>query len=232
MRGNQARVGCAGICPWSIPAYAGEPSGNCSKRPPARVYPRVCGGTARIALTQARKCGLSPRMRGNPSALPASCAFTWSIPAYAGEPSYDVLCIQCGRVYPRVCGGTAGAGPLAAATHGLSPRMRGNQPAARALTASVGSIPAYAGEPYSLICPVAMSGVYPRVCGGTGRHAGIAAARAGLSPRMRGNQNRLGRSGYDHGSIPAYAGEPDCALGNAPDGGVYPRVCGGTASII
>ena len=31
--------------PWSIPAYAGEPTAPPACPPPCRVYPRVCGGT-------------------------------------------------------------------------------------------------------------------------------------------------------------------------------------------
>ena len=70
----------------------------------------------------------------------------------------------------------------------------------------------------------------------------------GLSPRVRGNLHRLGRTAAGHGSIPACAGEPGYAAwlshpkGSIPacageplfvqgpwqSGRVYPRVCGGT----
>ena len=50
----------------------------------------------------------------------------------------------------------------------------------------------------------------------------------GLSPRMRGNL-RLGPLGQvRHGSIPAYAGEPQASSPPRRGTGVYPRVCGGT----
>ena len=52
----------------SIPACAGEPT---SFRPvywSARVYPRVCGGTLDIVRNLFEESGLSPRVRGNPTA--------------------------------------------------------------------------------------------------------------------------------------------------------------------
>ena len=51
------------------------------------------------------------------------------------------------RVYPRVCGGTAGRVTAADIENGLSPRVRGNLLAAHQNLITVGSIPACAGEP-------------------------------------------------------------------------------------
>ena len=44
----------------SIPACAGEPSSSSSPTPPHRVYPRVCGGTARPRRSKMPSTGLSP----------------------------------------------------------------------------------------------------------------------------------------------------------------------------
>ena len=65
-RGNRARrhLGCGNQ--GSIPAWAGEPSPRSYSPCPARVYPRVGGGTQGPVRLLQRVCGLSPRGRGNP----------------------------------------------------------------------------------------------------------------------------------------------------------------------
>ena len=93
--------------------------------------------------------------------------------------------------------------------------------------------------------------VYPRVCGGTAypqrapQHpAGLSPrvrgnlwlltlppAMIGLSPRVRGNLRYLFRQLDNMGSIPACAGEPHDLAAGAWGMQVYPRVCGGTASL-
>ena len=113
VRGNPLRCQFSFLHTGSIPACAGEPllstwistamkvyprvcggTAKRNKRPvfacPA-VYPRVCGGTATIrrVLHNRLSKGLSPRVRGN------HCTMSWhsrrirqrSIPACAGEPS-------------------------------------------------------------------------------------------------------------------------------------------------
>ena len=50
--------------------------------------------------------------------------------------------------------------------------------------------------------------VYPRVCGGTNSISGVHAVADGLSPRVRGNPDRVFRYLMFEGSIPACAGEP------------------------
>ena len=91
----------------SIPAYAGEPAGQSARRPARAVYPRVCGGTRVRRGGLVLLGGLSPRMRGNPGPAPAGYDNRRSIPAYAGEPAHNGRRVFAGRVYPRVCGGTA-----------------------------------------------------------------------------------------------------------------------------
>ena len=72
----------------------------------------------------------------------------------------------------------------------------------------VGSIPAWAGEPYSGVSRIGLHGVYPRVGGGTGDKTVIKEAIEGLSPRGRGNPRGQADSRRCSGSIPAWAGEP------------------------
>ena len=72
----------------SIPACAGEPLPLGTDAEYARVYPRVCGGTAYIRNACRRKGGLSPRVRGNPRRIALAPALIGSIPACAGEPAW------------------------------------------------------------------------------------------------------------------------------------------------
>ena len=74
---------------------------------------------------------------------------------------------------------------------GLSPRVRGNHHWRRRCELARGSIPACAGEPAAQRGRVAISGVYPRVCGGTGHAGEIPIIAKGLSPRVRGNLHRM-----------------------------------------
>ena len=111
---------------------------------------------------------------------------------------------------------------------GLSPRVRGNQPAGEQDGLLLRSIPACAGEPGRSGCCQRRAWVYPRVCGGTDVPYDDVGQTEGLSPRVRGNlfQTRPHVRGYR--SIPACAGEPPSRISTPPKPRVYPRVCGGT----
>ena len=151
----------------SIPACAGEPYGASSDLRVRRVYPRVCGGTARPGSATRWRRGLSPRVRGNLRPVISSARPEGSIPACAGEPRGIRRRRPPRRVYPRVCGGTAAVRSARRRRPGLSPRVRGNQfcPPRRRMMS--GSIPACAGEPAGRTDNPAGRTVYPRVCGGT-----------------------------------------------------------------
>ena len=65
VRGNLRRQHGNGPPQRSIPACAGEPAAT---PPPTRrrwVYPRVCGGTLGVKISDRAGKGLSPRVRGN-----------------------------------------------------------------------------------------------------------------------------------------------------------------------
>ena len=66
------------------------------------------------------------------------------------------------------------------------------------------------------------------MCGGTTRRHQTRCDSMGLSPRVRGNQPRVGEHPRDRGSIPACAGEPSSPPHGRTASWVYPRVCGGT----
>ena len=107
VRGNLAFSFPFDIGKRSIPACAGEPPIADLNIVQRRVYPRVCGGTNLTKIPIFSVNGLSPRVRGNPNHIRSVALHYGSIPACAGEPPTEVYSVSLGRVYPRVCGGTA-----------------------------------------------------------------------------------------------------------------------------
>ena len=228
VRGNHGSRSCGLPDARSIPACAGEPPSRPARRAPSAVYPRVCGGTVSTPWPAWCRCGLSPRVRGNP---PLGSGQAWpgrSIPACAGEPILQSSQSMNMRVYPRVCGGTTIGNSARCQVVGLSPRVRGNRGVAGALRGHIGSIPACAGEPGRCPAPRGRGTVYPRVCGGTANVSHVGEAVHGLSPRVRGNRPDRHRHSAANRSIPACAGEPADELLLLGKHQVYPRVCGGT----
>ena len=106
VRGNHAIGNARRVRRRSIPACAGEPRPPFQRACPARVYPRVCGGTQTIEDTIDTLQGLSPRVRGNLDTRHLVPPRDGSIPACAGEPPLRVPEPHAAVVYPRVCGGT------------------------------------------------------------------------------------------------------------------------------
>ena len=216
----------------SIPACAGEPQPLYPYPHTGKVYPCVCGGTHSSCSLRRFLHGLSPRVRGNRVQAVFNAVGFGSIPACAGEPSAPRNGCWLKRVYPRVCGGTAGVVLLWLPLLGLSPRVRGNPRRSQYARPPRRSIPACAGEPAVRIPRRSTAWVYPRVCGGTQSRPAACHRRYGLSPRVRGNRVQYAGGSRQCGSIPACAGEPP--RGGSPDGPnkVYPRVCGGTGEIV
>ena len=93
---------------------------------------------------------------------------------------------------------------------GLSPRVRGNRVSESIGRLQRGSIPACAGEPLMRSHVRLHVRVYPRVCGGTKGKNLLDHWHWGLSPRVRGNLDKLCLLVEPEGSIPACAGEPSC----------------------
>ena len=169
VRGNRFAKSQPYPFPGSIPACAGEPTLFWLSCRMERVYPRVCGGTSRMASRGTPRPGLSPRVRGNHVSRDELRRLRGSIPACAGEPQQPKRNGLLDRVYPRVCGGTSGGQPIHNSGEGLSPRVRGNPNELSEENVNYGSIPACAGEPKTCIGRNRIARVYPRVCGGTPR---------------------------------------------------------------
>ena len=111
----------------SIPACAGEAAGPEGRVGPVRVYPRVCGGSYTGYPDDAGNDGLSPRVRGKPSASAAGPEGRGSIPACAGEAGSGGTVSTQHTVYPRVCGGSVLKFNNGTLRRGLSPRVRGKR---------------------------------------------------------------------------------------------------------
>ena len=172
----------------------------------------MCGGTPSILARLYSQQGLSPRVRGEPLSLT-------QLPRHS-------------QVYPRVCGGTNLNKSLAAEIQGLSPRVRGTIAAALLADSRDGSIPACAGEPLLQTRRTCLAWVYPRVCGGTEYEVKEGESIQGLSPRVRGNLRSRVQDEMRDRSIPACAGEPWFSGRSSVRIAVYPRVCGGTDSLL
>ena len=220
---------CAGE-PWlSFPTVAARVRGNLTTLHVDGSIPACAGEPMRwrsIAthVDQAIFAGLSPRVRGN-----RSVAAIGSIPACAGEPQQLPIPRRGNRVksdhhgvYPRVCGGTL---PRLASSRGATlvyPRVCGGTVSVKPRFFQDGrSIPACAGEPGGTVGSVSKQNtVYPRVCGGTSHYCPM--ALSGLSPRVRGNHCQS-----PHVSYPRVCGGTRYQVWDIQLW-VYPRVCGGT----
>ena len=213
----------------SIPAWAGKPERSRSSYLLRQVYPRVGGETHQREPHRVHESGLSPRGRGNRTAIQRCGVPAGSIPAWAGKPRQPSRSGSAPRVYPRVGGETlSGNDPVKART-GLSPRGRGNLLVVVLDRAPWRSIPAWAGKPLAGGDRYTNRRVYPRVGGETTVTFDDRRGRKGLSPRGRGNLYYQGCQGVTEGSIPAWAGKPVCLSASRLRRWVYPRVGGETA---
>ncbi len=132
-------------------------------------------------------------------------------------------------VYPRVYGETGDNPDGQSPSHGLSPRVRGNQlPDGNGRPPSR-SIPACTGKPVLAIKPGTYDAVYPRVYGETALQPKAGPETLGLSPRVRGNQTEKPSYRISRRSIPACTGKPGSPECNLTWRQVYPRVYGETS---
>ena len=210
----------------SIPA----PAGGIKNRSVDGLSPRLRGNRWR-QKRGIRCAGSIPAPAGEPSAVairPGEPSGGRSIPAPAGEPHRPPAPCCPPQVYPRACGGTPVRRQERRVAVGLSPRLRGNPRQIEHRDRGGGSIPAPAGEPSLVFLILAVSSVYPRACGGTGKLLPNLLYGYGLSPRLRGNPSDVLTLSYQYRSIPAPAGEPSRFLRRVTLSSVYPRACGGT----
>ena len=173
--------------------------------------------------------GPSPRGRGNLDASWAAGSIGGSIPAWAGKPNRGGGGGGLYGVHPRVDGETRRSSPMIRSGGGPSPRGRGNRRSASVHSPHGGSIPAWAGKPFSRRLPSGLRRVHPRVGGETAGWVAQALRCHGPSPRGRGNPRHLRTQPLDMRSIPAWAGKPMPCRRRSRSSEVHPRVGGETA---
>ena len=149
-----------------IPADAGEPARESSRRPARGAYPRGRGGAPRFARVKPLGEGLSPRTRGSLSEWSDYSFSKGPIPADAGEPQACTTSYKRTRAYPRGRGGAWDIYLITQHPMGLSPRTRGSLSWCRISIFIDGPIPADAGEPLGMLPPCLDKGAYPRGRGG------------------------------------------------------------------
>jgi len=115
---------------------------------------------------------------------------------------------------------------------GLSPHARGNPHPIANSSPRAGPIPACAGGPPPHSKFITSRGAYPRMRGGTPWMDPAHALWMGLSPHARGNPKPARLRCCPQWPIPACAGEPRGLGGFAGDHGAYPRMRGGTKSLL
>ena len=226
MRGTPFRAFLMAAAAGIIPAYAGN---TCRPRRPWTWdwdHPRVCGEHLFSGLCLAFRLGSSPRMRGTRSYDPRRVCRPGIIPAYAGNTYARSIVTVIFRDHPRVCGEHNMRRAGLAVNQGSSPRMRGTLRFHEDGSASLGIIPAYAGNTCTMFLNLPLLRDHPRVCGEHLCPNCLCTALTGSSPRMRGTLERSDAFLGDDGIIPAYAGNtrPGLPAGRAKRD--HPRVCG------
>ena len=171
-------------------------------------------------------------MRGNLAEQRRAARHGGTIPAGAGEPGGSASSGGSAWDHPRGCGGTLSQNRPVSGGRGPSPRVRGNLSSDYADMGLDGTIPAGAGEPFPSDHPRCPPRDHPRGCGGTNSLGKHTRAKAGPSPRVRGNLRPPPSEQDRYGTIPAGAGEP---AGQAMEGhplADHPRGCGGTRGAV
>ena len=210
----------------SIPAGAGNPPTESSRRAGRRVHPRGCGESSFKLPPTKQVEGPSPRVRGIRCRTAFSGRRRGSIPAGAGNPIRRQATTVSSRVHPRGCGESTATTRCAYHRRGPSPRVRGIREDRIQKIQNHRSIPAGAGNPSRSRRPDLASRVHPRGCGESRDRSGVRVHRQGPSPRVRGIRVLVGERGVSSWSIPAGAGNP-CRDGTAaPSAPVHPRGCG------
>ena len=210
----------------SIPASAGPATTFDLHIALGGVYPRVCGACVQLTIGRRikeglsphlrglsettiqptwRDPGLSPRLRGMPTAGFHVHLCPRSIPASAGPAPGCLDGGPCAGVYPRVCGACTPCRICDAALWGLSPRLRGLR-----------DLPYHGPEP---------NGVYPRVRGACALLAILSPPERWVYPHVCGAC--LPDSSLNPpGSIPASAGPARKGVFAIRTRAVHPRACG------
>ncbi len=214
----------------SIPAYAGQPSLEWIHSVSDRVHPRIRGAAGGGCGRAVAAEGPSPHTRGSPRGSGTQRRPRGSIPAYAGQPTCRPRAAGSARVHPRIRGAAAAQRVEQIARVGPSPHTRGSHVVATFARLPEGSIPAYAGQPWSRASRRTHGRVHPRIRGAAGICSVAEKPPMGPSPHTRGSRVRAATASAPDGSIPAYAGQPRRPVVLAHQVRVHPRIRGAAAS--
>ena len=165
-------------------------------------------------------------MRGTHRPIASRTWPTGIIPAYAGNTNAKQCRKTFGRDHPRVCGEHKFFKSTISSYLGSSPRMRGTRRWDDSRQASIGIIPAYAGNTFFLTMLVELVRDHPRVCGEHLVGQAFFGLLQGSSPRMRGTLGFFENPSRQTGIIPAYAGNTGCLIAPVRRRWDHPRVCG------
>ena len=104
--------------------------------------------------------------------------------------------------------------------------MRGTRLVENAGACPAGIIPAYAGNTNFPTFMAVNNGDHPRICGEHIRGGRLRRYHSGSSPHMRGTHADIFDIGFQHGIIPAYAGNTSRATNSTTGRRDHPRICG------
>ena len=189
-----------------IPAHAGNTLRSRFARTSPTAHPRSRGEHRHLMLRHPRFQGSSPLTRGTPGRHPRGGRVRWLIPAHAGNTFSTRRTSPHGGAHPRSRGEHYATVGGAWRVVGSSPLTRGTPDLRFDAVATVGLIPAHAGNTTSQPAWIAASWAHPR---SRGEHLSCAASsptRRGSSPLTRGTLDSCVNWPTDGGLIPAHAG--------------------------
>ena len=190
------------------------------------VHPRVHGEHELLRRNGGNFCGSSPRARGTLVEVSPYGVNLRFIPACTGNTTLCSLHPPCHSVHPRVRGEHPVLRMVSAALNGSSPRARGTRSSQRTLSINLRFIPACAGNTRCSGATRCAQSVHPRVRGEHGEQYVGPLLSTGSSPRARGTRNANRRKVRERRFIPACAGNTMCTPCAGLMLAVHPRVRG------
>ena len=207
MRGKRGVIVIVHVAERIIPAHAGQTKSLAALAALAADHPRACGANRKMMCMVGFSFGSSPRMRGKLVWVALGWRPPRIIPAHAGQTRYPPR-PSCGPAdHPRACGANGIPSAPWSATHGSSPRMRGEPITLFSCSGYERIIPAHAGQTSWCWRTRRLGTDHPRACGANTNNTGADQNVFGSSPHMRGKRAEHGVLDAAHRIIPAHAGQ-------------------------
>ncbi len=207
MRGKRGVIVIVHVAERIIPAHAGQTKSLAALAALAADHPRACGANRKMMCMVGFSFGSSPRMRGKLVWVALGWRPPRIIPAHAGQTSCQAKRSRDCSDHPRACGANGIPSAPWSATHGSSPRMRGEPITLFSCSGYERIIPAHAGQTSWCWRTRRLGTDHPRACGA---NLGVDLVRGGVtgsSPRMRGKRRKLLTDLSNIRIIPAHAGQ-------------------------